>query len=84
MMVEIISFSDLEKIISEHLSNVMGIEHFDITYAKVEYDDEIEKKVWKVNVTYPADILFTTQSILKIDAETGDIIEFGKDKIWKF
>ena len=81
-MEEFISFAELRKRIAEHLSTAMGITEFDMTFAKL---DE-EKGIWRVNVSYKLkpDDLSAMTSLFGIDAKTGEIIEFQRDRYWTF
>ncbi len=81
-MGEFISFTELRKRIAEHLNTTMGITEFDTTFAK------LYKKscIWRVNVSYKLkpDDLSAMTSLFGIDAKTGEIIEFQRDRYWTF
>ena len=78
-----LKFADVKKIISEHLHTALGIEEFDITYAKRGTDFIKRKDVWNVNVEFKKkDQPMASSALFSIDAKTGDVVEFQKDTVW--
>ena len=78
-MGETLSFADVKKKIAEHLKIALGIEEFEITFAKYEE----ENNVWKVNIGFEEGEWVRT-ALFSIDAETGEVREFKKNHYWRF
>ncbi|MHC1584640.1 MAG: hypothetical protein ACXQS7_00005 [Candidatus Syntropharchaeia archaeon] len=72
-----LSFGDIKEKVKEHLKTALGIEEFSITFAK------LEKEVWKINVEFKEGDWDRT-ALFKIDAITGEVLEFRKDYYWRF
>lgn len=47
-----LKFSEVKKIIGEHLQTALNIKDFDITHAKRDTDFVHQKQIWKVNVEF--------------------------------
>lgn len=76
---EKLSFADVKNVIGQHLSTALGVRDFSITFAK------LEGNFWRVNVEYNEPNLIITwhqSALLKIDASSGDIVEFEKGKAY--
>lgn len=77
-----LSFADIKEKMSEHLKTALGIEEFDITYAKLGAG-LLEPDVWMVNVEFKENDWDRT-ALFKLDAITGAVIEFKKGYVWRF
>ena len=76
-----LSFTDVKKRVGEHLRTALGLEEFEITFAKQDED------VWRVNVEFKekiGDIELPTTALFSIDAITGEVKEFRKGYSWRF
>lgn len=76
-----LNFTDVKKRISEHLKTALGVEEFELTFAKLEGD------AWKVNVEFRekrGDVEVSKSALFRIDATTGEVIEFKKGDIWRY
>lgn len=76
-----LTFADVKKRIGEHLKTALGIEEFEITFAK-QTDNE-----WRVNVEWNekiGKIEWSRTAAFKLDAETGEVMEFQKGSYWRF
>lgn len=76
-----LSFAEVKQRIAEHLKTALGVEEFDITFAKLELD------TWKVNVEFTEKIdynEFPKSALFSLDATTGEVKEFKKDYSWRF
>jgi hypothetical protein len=76
-----LNFTDVKKRIGEHLKTALGIEKFEIAFAKQEED------VWRVNVEFKekiGTIEWPTTALFSIDATTGEVKEFRKGYTWRF
>ena len=82
-MGEHLSFNDLRNTIENHLRTALNVNEFDITFAQLEEEDE--KKIWRVNISYKPfpNALLSMTSSFTIDATTGEVIQFHKDRYWK-
>lgn len=78
-----LSLKDVKEVIREHLEIALGIKEFDITFAVID-DDPSGRKVWRINVEYlpEEDAIFKERALFKIDAESGDVLEFKKGWYW--
>jgi hypothetical protein len=78
-MDENISFADLKRFVAEHLETALGITEFDITYAEL-FEEE---SLWKVNIEYKDELgLFPSESALKVNSKTGEVMGLWKGKHW--
>lgn len=78
---KMLNFTDAKKKIAEHLKTALGVEEFEITFAKQEKD------VWKVNAEFTEKIdaiEWPTTALFSIDAATGEVREFRKGYTWRF
>jgi len=78
---ERLGFADAKEKIGEHLKTALGIEEFEITFAK--QDDDL----WKVNVEFNEKIgtfEWPTTAFFVIDATTGEVREFRKGYLGRF
>jgi uncharacterized membrane protein YkoI len=71
-----LTFSQVRKIVAEHLKTALSVDKFDITSAKL---DEVQD-VWRISVEFkkPENPTFTDIASLTIDATTGEIKEFKR------
>ena len=75
-----ITFSEVKQKIADHLKTALDIKEFKITYAKLDFDD------WFVNVEFFEDIIGTQtpmSSFFRLNAITGEVIEFQKGHYWR-
>lgn len=75
-----LSFADVKKKIGEHLKTAINTEEFTIIFAKQE------EEVWKVNVEFKErpESIFPTIAMFMIDATTGEVKHFERDRVWRF
>lgn len=77
-----LNFNEIKQSIEKHVKIVFGedIRNFSITYA------ELEKKRWRINVEFKGrEVLSILRSAcFVLDAVTGEVIEFYKDRLWRF
>jgi len=81
-----LSLREVKDVIREHLEITLGIREFDITFAVMDEDPSSGRKVWRINVEYPPEesAIFKERSLFKIDAESGDVLEFKKGWHWTY
>jgi len=83
-----LSLKEVKDVIREHLEITLGIREFDITFAVMDEDlsGREVRKVWRINVEYPPEegAIFKERSLFKIDAESGDVLEFKKGWYWTY
>lgn len=75
-----LSFTDVKNRIGEHLRTALGIQEFEITFAKQE------EGVWRVNVEFEekiGTIEWPTSASFSIDATTGEVKEYRKGYTWR-
>lgn len=76
-----LNFTDVKKRIGEHLKTALGVEEFELTFAKLEGD------VWRVNVEFKekrGTVELSTTALFSIDVTTGEVKEFRKGDIWRY
>jgi len=76
---ERLSFADLRITIAEHLKTALGIEEFEITFAR--YEEELN--TWRVNIEFKEEE-FDRTALFNIDAKSGAVLEFKKGYVWRF
>jgi len=85
-----LTFSQVREKIQEHVKIALGIEEFDITFAKREKDIFAGnvltgKEIWKVNIEFrKKEETFGSSASFSIDAKSGEVLEFQKNMVWKF
>ena len=71
------TFEEVRKKIEAHMKIAMKVEDFDITFAKLVGDE------WRINIEWKQkDKFFTSTVAISLDAKTGELRQFYKDKIW--
>lgn len=77
-----LSFAEVRAKIEEHLRTALGVEKFDITFAKLE----TPLNQWRVNVEWKKSQqdIFTSTAIFGLDSKTGEVKQFEKDKVWTY
>ncbi len=76
-----LSFTDIKRVIGEHLRTALNVKNFSITFAKQEGDK------WRVNVQYEEVVgLLTWQqtALFTLDAKDGGVLEFEKGRTYQF
>jgi len=74
-----ITFEEVRKKIEAHMKIAMKIEDFDITFAKLEADE------WRVNIEWKKENeTFSNTIAVTLDAKTGELKVFQKDKFWRW
>jgi hypothetical protein len=75
-----VKFTDLKKLVAEHLKNGLGIEHFVITYA--EHVDTANQ--WKVDVEFKTDAgdASSTTAAITLDDKSGEVKTFLRGRKW--
>jgi len=85
-----LTFSQVRGKIQEHVKIALGIEEFDITFAKRIKDILAGnvltgKEVWRVNIEFrKKEETFSGSALFSIDAKSGEVLEFQKNKVWTF
>ena len=73
----IITFEEVRKKIEAHMKIAMKREDFDITYAKVVGDE------WHINIEWKKEKdLFSSTAAIALDAKTGELKQFQKNRYW--
>jgi hypothetical protein len=75
-----VKFTDLKKLVAEHLKNGLGIDHFVITYAEhVETANQ-----WKVDVEFKTDGsgASSTTAAISLDDKSGEVKTFLRGRKW--
>ena len=75
-----IKFTDLKKLVAEHLKNGLGIDHFVITYAEhVETANQ-----WKVGVEFKTEDsgASSTTAAISMDDKSGEVKTFLRGRKW--
>ena len=75
-----VKFTDLKKIVAEHLKNGLGIDQFVITYAEhVETANQ-----WKVDVEFKTDAsgASSTTAAITLDDKSGEVKTFLRGRKW--
>ncbi len=78
---DLIKFSDVKKLVGDHIKTASGIEQFVITYA--EHLEGAHQ--WKVDVEYKVNIsgiLWPTSAALMLDDQTGEVKTFFQGRKW--
>jgi len=75
-----VKFTDLKKLIGEHLKNGLAIDHFVITYA--EHVDTANQ--WKVDVEFKTDTsgAASTTAAIILDDKSGEVKTFLRGRKW--
>ena len=76
-----LNFAEVKQKIAEHLKTALGIEEFEITFAKQEED------VWRVNVEFEekiGSVEWPISALFSIDVVSGEVKEFKKGYSWRF
>ena len=74
---EIMTFEEVRKRIEKHMATALKVEDFDITYAKVVNDE------WHVNLEWKKENGFFSSTVaVSLDAKTGELKSFAKNKYW--
>lgn len=76
-----LNFTDVKKRVGEHLKTALGVEEFELTFAKLEGD------AWRANVEFKEKrgaVELSTTALFSIDATTGEVKEFRKGDIWRY
>lgn len=88
-----IDFKKVREIVNEHVRLAVGeIEEQEprITFAVRDKSSLVreEKEVWRVNISYtpkptkPPELKWERNGLFKIDAESGQVIEFKEGRYW--
>jgi hypothetical protein len=75
-----VKFTDLKKLVADHLKNGLGIDHFVITYA--EHVDTANQ--WKVDIEFNTDAsgASSTTAAIILDDKSGEVKTFLRGRKW--
>lgn len=74
-----LTFEEVRKKIEAYVKTALKIEDFDITFAKLEADE------WRVTIEWKKENEILSNTIaVTLDAKTGELKAFQKDKFWKW
>ena len=75
-----VKFTDLKKLVAEHLKNGLGIDQFVITYA--EYVETANQ--WKVDLEFKTDASgnSSTTAAITLDDKSGEVKTFLRGRKW--